>query len=81
LFFYRAYIYLLLFHFVLSIENDSALVLGLITEELKKMREAVIQNRLVLDILTLGKRGVSKMLGFLCHFDTVLKHVPMKSHC
>ncbi|KAI2645838.1 Endogenous retrovirus group 3 member 1 Env polyprotein [Labeo rohita] len=33
---------------VLSLENDTAHALGLITDELKKMKEAVIQNRLVL---------------------------------
>ncbi|KAL0149202.1 hypothetical protein M9458_055436 [Cirrhinus mrigala] len=48
---------------VLSLENDTAHALGLITDELKKMREAVIQNRLVLDLLTSEKRGVCKMLG------------------
>uniref|UniRef100_A0A8C2KM12 Uncharacterized protein n=1 Tax=Cyprinus carpio TaxID=7962 RepID=A0A8C2KM12_CYPCA len=42
---------------VLSLENDTAHALGLISEELKKMREAVIQNRLVLDILTLERGG------------------------
>lgn len=42
---------------VLSLENDTAHALGLISEELKKMREAVIQNKLVLDILTLERGG------------------------
>uniref|UniRef100_A0A8C1DL35 Uncharacterized protein n=2 Tax=Cyprinus carpio TaxID=7962 RepID=A0A8C1DL35_CYPCA len=53
---------------VLSLENDTAHALGLITEELKKMREAVVQNRLVLDLLTSQQGGVCKMLGVSCCF-------------
>lgn len=32
------------------IGNDTAHALGLITEELKKLREAVLENRLILDL-------------------------------
>lgn len=53
---------------VLSLENNTAHALGLITEELKKMREAVVQNRLVLDLLTSQQGGVCKMLGVSCCF-------------
>ncbi|XP_026142039.1 uncharacterized protein LOC113117523 [Carassius auratus] len=53
---------------VLSLENDTTHALNLITEEMKKMREAVVQNRLVLDLLTSQQGGVCKMLGVSCCF-------------
>lgn len=59
---------------VLSLENDTAVALDLITEELKKMREAVIQNRLFLDLLSSSQGGVCKMFGVSCCF-----HIPDNS--
>lgn len=56
----------IIYHFIIALD--------LITEELKKMREAVIQNRLVLDLLTSQQRGVCKMLGVSCCF-----HIPDNS--
>ncbi|XP_059424912.1 uncharacterized protein LOC132159439 [Carassius carassius] len=53
---------------VLSLENDTTHALGLITEELKKMREAVDQNRLVLNLLTSQQGVVCKRLGVSCCF-------------
>ncbi|KAA0713131.1 Env protein HERV-H/p62 [Triplophysa tibetana] len=54
---------------VLSLENDTAQALNLISIELKKMRVAVVQHRLALDILTAEKGGVCKMLGVSCCFS------------
>ncbi|XP_056624379.1 syncytin-B-like [Triplophysa dalaica] len=54
---------------VLSLENDTAQALNLISNELKKMRVAVVQHRLALDILTAEKGGVCKMLGVSCCFS------------
>ncbi|ROL42032.1 Syncytin-A [Anabarilius grahami] len=59
---------------VLSLENDTAHALGIISDELKKMREAVIQNRLVLDMLTSERGGVCRMLDVSCCF-----HIPDNS--
>lgn len=54
---------------VLSLENDTTYAFQLIGDELKKMREAVIQHRLVLDMLTAEKGGLCKMLGISCCFN------------
>lgn len=48
---------------VLSLENDTSYAFQIVGDELKKMREAVIQHRLVLDMLTAEKGGLCKMLG------------------
>ncbi|MGL4599926.1 MAG: hypothetical protein ACRCVE_00145 [Plesiomonas sp.] len=56
---------------VLSLENETVQALEVIKGELKKMREAVIQHRLVLDMLTAEKGGVCKMLSVSCCF-----HIP-----
>ncbi|KAL0150426.1 hypothetical protein M9458_054243 [Cirrhinus mrigala] len=50
-----------------STENALTLVNG----EMKELRDAVIQNRLVLDMLTSKSGGVCKMLGTSCCF-----HIP-----
>uniref|UniRef100_A0A8C1R3L7 ERVV2 protein n=1 Tax=Cyprinus carpio TaxID=7962 RepID=A0A8C1R3L7_CYPCA len=54
---------------VLAIANSTENALTLVSEEMKQLRDAVIQNRLVLDILTAERGGVCKMLGVSCCFN------------
>ncbi|XDV43862.1 hypothetical protein PO909_012259 [Leuciscus waleckii] len=54
---------------VLAIANSTENALTLISEEMRQLRESVIQNRLVLDILTAERGGVCKMLGVSCCFN------------
>uniref|UniRef100_A0A8C2A062 Uncharacterized protein n=1 Tax=Cyprinus carpio TaxID=7962 RepID=A0A8C2A062_CYPCA len=51
---------------VLAIANSTENALTLVSDEMKQLRDAVIQNRLVLDILTAERGGVCKMLGVSC---------------
>jgi len=54
---------------VLKLANETEDALNLLNEELHGIREAVIQNRLVLDMITAEKGGVCKMLGTSCCFN------------
>ncbi len=54
---------------VLAIANATENALSMINDEMRHLREAVIQNRLVLDLLTAEKGGVCKMLGVSCCFN------------
>ncbi|XP_051996372.1 uncharacterized protein LOC127653643 [Xyrauchen texanus] len=54
---------------VLAIANSTENALTMINDEMKQLRDAVIQNRLVLDMLTAEKGGVCKMLGMSCCFN------------
>ncbi len=54
---------------VLAIANATENALSMINDEIRHLREAVIQNRLVLDLLTAEKGGVCKMLGVSCCFN------------
>ncbi|KAK9981008.1 hypothetical protein ABG768_000580 [Culter alburnus] len=56
---------------VLAIANSTENALTMVNDEMKQIRIAVIQNRLVLDMLTAEKGGVCKMLGTSCCF-----HIP-----
>ncbi|KAK9976426.1 hypothetical protein ABG768_021631 [Culter alburnus] len=56
---------------VLAIANGTEIALTMVNDEMKQIRSAVIQNRLVLDLLTAEKGGVCKMLGTSCCF-----HIP-----
>ncbi|KAL1264179.1 hypothetical protein QQF64_004534 [Cirrhinus molitorella] len=56
---------------VLAIANSTENALTLVNGEMKELRDAVIQNRLVLDMLTAKSGGVCKMLGTSCCF-----HIP-----
>ncbi len=56
---------------VLAIANSTENALTMVNDEMRQIRDAVIQNRLVLDILTSEKGGVCKMLGVSCCF-----HIP-----
>ncbi|KAI7791135.1 hypothetical protein IRJ41_010260 [Triplophysa rosa] len=53
---------------VLALANRTEKALGLVNKEMTKIREAVIQNRFALDMLTAEKGGVCKMLGISCCF-------------
>lgn len=54
---------------VLAIANSTENALTLISDEMRQLRDAVIQNRLVLDMLTAERGGVCKMLGVSCCFN------------
>uniref|UniRef100_A0A672LEV9 Uncharacterized protein n=1 Tax=Sinocyclocheilus grahami TaxID=75366 RepID=A0A672LEV9_SINGR len=56
---------------VLAIANSTENALTMVNDEMKQIRDAVIQNRLVLDMLTSERGGVCKMLGTSCCF-----HIP-----
>ncbi len=56
---------------VLAIANATENALSMINDEMRHLREAVIQNRLVLDLLTAEKGGVCKMLRLFLSFLTV----------
>ncbi|MGL5566540.1 MAG: hypothetical protein ACRDC4_12530, partial [Plesiomonas sp.] len=56
---------------VLAMANNTEHALTMINAEMTQIRGAVIQNRLVLDMLTAEKGGVCKMLGLSCCF-----HIP-----
>ncbi len=56
---------------VLAIANSTENALTMVNDEMRLLRDAVIQKRLVLDILTSEKCGVCKMLGTSCCF-----HIP-----
>jgi len=56
---------------VLAIANGTENALTMVNDEMKQIRNAVIQNRLVLDMITAEKDGVCKMLGTSCCF-----HIP-----
>ncbi|XP_058616612.1 uncharacterized protein LOC131530382 isoform X1 [Onychostoma macrolepis] len=56
---------------VLTIANSTENALTMVNEEMKQIRDTVIQNRLALDLLTSEKGGVCKMLGTSCCF-----HIP-----
>uniref|UniRef100_A0A672KRQ6 Envelope glycoprotein n=1 Tax=Sinocyclocheilus grahami TaxID=75366 RepID=A0A672KRQ6_SINGR len=54
---------------VLAMANSTENALTLISDEMRQLRDAVIQNRLVLDMLTAERGGVCKMLGISCCFN------------
>ncbi|KAK7160645.1 hypothetical protein R3I93_008336 [Phoxinus phoxinus] len=54
---------------VLAIANSTENALTLISDEMRQLRDAVIQNRLILDMLTAERGGVCKMLGISCCFN------------
>lgn len=54
---------------ILAIANGTENALTLINDEMRLLRDAVIQNRLVLDMLTAERGGVCKMLGVSCCFN------------
>uniref|UniRef100_A0A673GF21 Uncharacterized protein n=1 Tax=Sinocyclocheilus rhinocerous TaxID=307959 RepID=A0A673GF21_9TELE len=56
---------------VLALANSTENALTMVNDEMKQIRDAGIQNRLVLDMLTSERRGVCKMLGTSCCF-----HIP-----
>uniref|UniRef100_A0A673NGR9 Uncharacterized protein n=1 Tax=Sinocyclocheilus rhinocerous TaxID=307959 RepID=A0A673NGR9_9TELE len=56
---------------VLAIANSTENALRMVNDEMKQIRDAVIQNRLVLDTLMSERGGLCKMLGTLCCF-----HIP-----
>ncbi len=56
---------------VLAIANSTENALTMVNDEMRQIRDAVIQNRLVIDVLTSEKGGVCKMLGLSCCF-----HIP-----
>ncbi len=56
---------------VLAIANSTENALTMVNDEMRQIRDAVIQDRLVLNILTWEKGGVCKMLGISCCF-----HIP-----
>lgn len=56
---------------VMALANSTENALTMVNDEMKQLRDAVIQNRLVLDMLTSESGGVCKMLGTSCCF-----HIP-----
>lgn len=56
---------------VMAIANSTENALTMVNDEMKQLRDAVIQNRLVLDMLTSESGGICKMLGTSCCF-----HIP-----
>ncbi|XDV48269.1 hypothetical protein PO909_017714 [Leuciscus waleckii] len=54
---------------VLAIANSTENAFTLINDEMKQVREALVQNRLVLDMVTAERGGVCKMLGVSCCFN------------
>ncbi len=51
-----------------SFGHSTENALTIINKEIQKMRDAIIQNRLVLDMITSERGGVCKMLGMSCCF-------------
>uniref|UniRef100_A0A8C1VCN4 ERVV2 protein n=1 Tax=Cyprinus carpio TaxID=7962 RepID=A0A8C1VCN4_CYPCA len=56
---------------LMAIANSTENALTMVNDEMKQLRDAVIQNRLVLDMLTSESGGICKMLGTSCCF-----HIP-----
>lgn len=56
---------------VLALANSTEHAMTMVNEEMRQIRDAVIQNRLILDMLTAEKGGVCKMLGLSFCF-----HIP-----
>lgn len=56
---------------VLALANSTEHAMTMVNEEMRQIRDAVIQNRLILDMLTAEKGGACKMLGMSCCF-----HIP-----
>ncbi|XP_056315800.1 uncharacterized protein LOC130230685 [Danio aesculapii] len=54
---------------VLVIANKTETALTLINDEMKQIRDAVIQNRMALDILTAERGGLCKLVGVSCCFS------------
>ncbi|XP_073780150.1 uncharacterized protein [Danio rerio] len=54
---------------VLAIANSTETALTLISDEMKQIRDAVIQNRMALDILTAERGGLCKLVGVSCCFS------------
>jgi len=53
---------------VLAKANSTENALTMINDEMKRIRDAVIKNRLELDMLSAEKGWLCKMLGTLCCF-------------
>lgn len=68
---------------VLAIANSTETALTLISDEMKQIRDAVIQNRMALDILTAEKGGLCRLVGVSCCFslpDYSLKITDIVAH-